>query len=857
MADSTGLTGLDKILHNILPGDNIVWQTDSVDDFMPYVKPYCDYARDNGRKLVYFRFAKHKEFTAEGLDIEVVKLDPQQGFEQFISKIHEVIGMVGNGGYYIFDSLSELAVDHFSEAMIENFFVLTCPRLLRMECIAYFVITRNYNLYHATQAITQTTQLILDVYDHAGNRYLQPVKVDRRYSPTMFMLHRWEGDNFLPVVESREVAEVMAHSPWYGLQSAPYRLVGLWDRLFIESEDIVESAKRGECSDETVCETADRQLKQIISTDPKMVEMARKHLKLPELVRIWKRTIGSGMIGGKSVGMLMAHSILRKEYRRYDAIIEDHDSFYIGSDVFYTFLVQNGCWHIRQNQKYPKTMFDSIDEAQHKILNGKFRENELKRFSDMLDYFGQSPIIVRSSSLLEDNFGNAFSGKYESVFCVNNGTKEQRLEEFLHAIRVIYASTMSREALSYRMKRNVLDQDEQMALLVQRVSGSRHNKVFLPQLAGVGFSYNSYTWDEEIDPEAGMLRLVFGLGTRAVDRHDDDYTRIVALNAPEKRPEGGGKDLIKFTQKRVDALDLEKNRMETAYFSDILKHNHDLDASLFTMTEERGDTSHTLIDFSRVIKETGFISDMREMLKILRGAYGSQVDIEFTANFSPDGSYRINLLQCRPQHVRKDTSVGRVLPSIEDKDLVLKTAGGIVGQGRTADVDRIIYVVPSAYGKLSEQQRYEVARLVGKLARDKHMGENQTLMLLGPGRWGTKMPSLGVPVSFSEINNASIICEIGFMHEGLAPDLSMGTHFFNDMVELNILYIGFFPTNKGNVLNEQLLSALPDSFLKIVPDEKKWAGTVRVIESKNLGDGKKLLINADAVKQLGAVWVGR
>ncbi len=854
MADSTGIPGLDRILHGILPGDNIVWQTDSTDDFAPYVKPYAGYAVENGRRLIYFRFGKHTAFLGADSGAEIHTLDPEEGFEKFISNIHHVITLNGCGAYYVFDSLSELAVDHFSESMIENFFVLTCPRLLKMECIAYFVITRNYNLYHATLLITQTTQLILDIYTHEGANYVQPVKVDGRYSPTMFMLHRRDAEEFAPVADSALASEVFLSGPWYGLQSAPYRALGLWDRLFIESEDIIDSCKRGECSLDTVHEVFLRQLRQIISTDERMLEMAVRYMDLPRLIHVWKRTIGSGMIGGKSVGMLLAHDILKKHFPRYDEVIEKHDSFYIGSDVFYSFLVRNGCWQIRQKQKKKETLFDSIEEAREKIMKGTFPEEMKQRFSDMLNYFGQAPIIVRSSSLLEDNFGNAFSGKYESVFCVNNGSHEKRLEEFLHAVRVIYASTMSKEALAYRARRNVLDKDEQMALLVQRVSGSKHGNVFLPHLAGVGFSYNSYTWDETIDPEAGLLRLVYGLGTRAVDRHDDDYTRIVALNAPDKRPEGNMRDLKRFTQKRADYLNLDDNKFDTGYFVDLAKAVKELGAEMFSEEEEYSGVYYRHINLDHVLKNEKLLSDLSSILSILREHYSNNVDTEFTVNFSADGRYQINLLQCRPQHIKRDTELLKPLPEAKDENIIMKTTGGIVGQSRFVPVDRVIYVVPEVYGRLPEQERYAAAAVVGKLAKHGN-AENKTIMLIGPGRWGTKMPSLGVPVAFSEINTASIICELGVMHEGLTPDLSMGTHFFNDMVEMNILYIGHFSGRQENTFNEKMILSLPDSFEDFLPEEHAWKGAIRAIETERLPGGMKLYLSADAVKQSSSLYM--
>jgi len=855
-ADSTGIPGLDRILHGILPGDNLLWQTNTIRDFIPYVRPYLDYAKSSGRRLVYFRFAKHQEFLDESSGAEIYRLEPSNGFEKFISTIHDIIGKTCSNAYYLFDSLSELAVDSFSESKIENFFVLTCPRLLNAKCLGYFVITRNYNLYHATPLITQTTQIILYIYTHREKNYIQAVKVDGRYSPTMFMLHERVGDNFNPITDSTVISDVALSAPWYGLQSAPFRSVGLWDRLFIESEDIIDSCRRGECSAETVEEVFHRQLKQLISTDDKILEMAKKHLDFPGLINIWKRTIGSGMIGGKSVGILLAHNILKNEFPRYDEIIERHDSFYIGSDVFYSFLVRNGCWHIRQKQKNMETLFEDIDEAREKILNGAFTEDMIRKFSDMLNYFGQAPIIVRSSSLLEDNFGNAFSGKYESIFCVNNGPHERRLENFLNAVRIIYASTMNREALAYRARRNVLQADEQMALLVQRVSGSRYDQVFMPHLAGVGFSYNSYKWNETIKPEAGLLRLVVGLGTRAVDRHDDDYTRIVALNAPEKRPEGRTEDITKFTQKRVDVLNIEKNTLLTGYFVDIINENPGLQADIFSCVNENNGFKYRIINLNPILLNTDFIKDMSTILMKLRDAYNSQVDIEFTVNFQSDGSYRINLLQCRPQNVIKPAEISGTLPKIDEKSLILKTNGGIVGRSRFIAVDRIIFVEPSVYGKLSEQERYQIARLVGKLAHYVGNEKNKTIMLLGPGRWGTKMVSLGVPVSFSEINTASVICEIGGTPEGLTPDLSMGTHFFNDMVEMDILYIGFLASQHENVLNEEYLRGLPDSFCLMAPGYEKWNSAIRVIDGDKLDHGRKIYLSADAEKQTSVLFVG-
>ena len=290
----------------------------------------------------------------------------------------------------------------------------------------------------------------------------------------------------------------------------------------------------------------------VISRDERILNIARKYLNLADIIRIRKRMIGTGLIGGKSVGMLLARAILEKTDDRFKQLLEPHDSFFIGSDVFYTYLVRNKIWWIRQKQRTSKNFLDGAAEGRQRILQGEFPEYIIKQFIDVLDYFGQSPIIVRSSSLLEDNYGNAFAGKYESFFCTNQGTRQQRLAEFTDAIRKIYASSMGEDALMYRAKWGLLEKDEPMGLLIQRVSGAPHGRYFFPQAAGVALSFNPYAWSEDIDPKAGMMRLVFGLGTRAVDRNDDDYVRIVALNAPARRPEANIDEARKYTQQKVD-----------------------------------------------------------------------------------------------------------------------------------------------------------------------------------------------------------------------------------------------------------------------------------------------------------------
>jgi hypothetical protein len=849
---STGLPGLDQMLKGLLAGDNIVWEVDAVEDYLSFVTPYWQGAAARGQKVVYFRFASHPPLVPPGPGVEVVEVHPEAGFEAFLAAIHQTIERAGRGAFYVFDCLSELAVDWYSDQMLGNFFVLTCPYLYDLETIAYFAILRNYHSSHATTPIADTTQLFLDAYRHKGKLYVQPMKVQHRYSPTMYMLHAWEGVEFPAVRQSATIAEILTSSPWLHLESE-HAKVGVWHRTFLKAEEALDEIRAGGAPPSKGDEYFRRLLRMAISRDERVLRLAERYLTLADVIDVGKRMIGTGLVGGKSVGMLLARAVLKREKPRWAELLEPHDSFYIGSDVFYTFLVQNGIWWERQRQKDPAHFLEGSERSRQRILTGNFPDYIVRQVEAMLDYFGQSPIIVRSSSLLEDNFGNSFAGKYESVFCANQGPRERRLKDFFSAVRTIYASTMSEKALSYRAQRGILDRDEQMALLVQRVSGAVYGTLYYPQIAGVGLSFNPYVWSELIEPETGMLRLVFGLGTRAVDRADDDYTRVVALNAPERRPEASIDEVRRYSQHRVDVLDLEANQLVSEHFAEVARHSPGLPFDMFASRDEDQerraqeknvrDAFPWVITFDRLFSETTFVSDMRDMLRTLQKAYDYPVDVEFTANFFGDGTYKINLVQCRPLQVKGGGAITDPPAALRKEDRLLEAHGAVVGTSRLTTVDRLIYVVPSVYGQLPQADRYAVARLIGRLAHAKQPREPKTIMLLGPGRWGTTTPSLGVPVRFADINTVSILVEIVAMRDDLVPDVSLGTHFLNELVEMDMLYLALFPTRADNYLNRDFLEGQPNLLPQLAPDAAAWQGVVRVI------DPAGLMLHANNLKQ--------
>jgi len=859
---STGLKNLDKILKGILPGDNVVWQIDRIEDYQALVTPYVTEAIATGRPVVYFHFSQSEPLIPPSPDITTCTLSPRDGFEPFVAAIHETIRDAGRGAYYVFDCISELANAWYSDVMLGNFFKLTCPYLFDLETLAYFAIFRNHHSAYAIDPIMETTQLFLDVYSHQAI-YIRPIKVQHRYSATMNMLHRWQQDTFTPVSDSTVIAEILTSAKWSGLHAD--RHPGFWERAFLEAQETkhqVQAGLRAADAEQTCFEGL---LPMVITRDAAMAALARRYLTLDDVLDVRRRMIGSGLIGGKSVGMLLARAILKQRAPEIHGQLEAHDSFFIGSDVFYSFLVRNGIWWTRQKQRDTEDFYENATRARRLIITGAFSDRSLRQFQEMIDYFGQSPFIVRSSSLLEDNFGNAFAGKYESVFCANQGPRSQRMEDFLAAVKTIYASSMSERALRYRARRGMLDQDEQMALLVMRVSGKTCGRRFFPPVAGVGFSFNPYVWHKAIDPAAGVIRLVFGLGTRAVDRTDDDYTRLVALNAPERRPEHSFDEVRQHAQRRVDYIDLEANHLAAGDFHDILPDLDDVTLDLLAPVDAEGarrarETRSAgrpaaiphVLTFDPLLRKTGFVAAMREMLATLQTAYDNPVDIEFTANFTEEGGIRINLVQCRPLQVQGTGSV-RIpdISAIPPEDTIITARSAVIGQSRVTTVDTFVYVVPAVYGTLPIRDRHEIASLLGRINKAlKQERPDGITVLLGPGRWGTSSPSLGIPVNFSDINGISVLVEIVAMHENLVPDVSLGTHFLSELVEMDMLYLAIFPDQQENTLNEAAFMNAPSRLTGLVSEAGAWAHAVKVVAAGAIAaSGRTVMLTADAPEQ--------
>ena len=837
----SGIPGLDKALDNIRLGDNVVWNVTNLNEFSYFVDPYVKQAKKDKRNLIYIRFSNDPpliEMTDEDfrlLEIEennpdtefamierdgikIYKVNPYNQFETFTLEVHRIIEKEGFDAFYVFDCLSDLQAVWSTDLMMGNFFKVTCPFLFKLDTVAFFPIIRGRHSYEAIAKIRETTQLFLNVYSNSPEEvYVAPLKVWNRYSQTMFLGHKFNPQTgFVKVLQDgQEVSKYYKTINSDKYQST--QTLDSWERYMLQVRMKYDEGQNIDDECDKICEL-------MMTKDEKMLSKIKEYFTFEDYISIYDRRVGSGLVGGKTCGMLLARKIIENKCPEiYNNTFEPDDSFYIGSDLFYTYIVSNDLWDLRVNQRTAEGYYEYGAKLEEALKNGTFSDQIKNEFIKILDYFGQNPIIVRSSSFLEDGYGNAFAGKYESVFCVNRGSLEERLEAFEDAVKTVYSSTMNISALEYRKINGLDDTDEQMALLVQRVSGSYHGDYLFPTAAGVGFSYSPYSPLPDMDNSKGMLRLVMGLGTKAVDRTKKDYPRIINLDKPEVTLMKDIKEKHRYSQHYLDVIDLKNISLHDIPVDDGLEVipryakkvlvEHDREAE--RMFRDRGQRREIVfVNCEGMVKNQEFINQMKTILSTLQEAYDYPVDIEYTVNVGEDNSFNINLLQCRPLQVSVNNEV---IEMPEDKDVFFHIKESSMGMSRKNTIDTICYVDPHKYYEYPYAQKSSIPRIISDV--NTYCKDNgKTAILIVPGRIGTSSPELGIPVVFADISHFSAILEEAYSEVGYMPELSFGSHMFQDLVEAEIYYGALFENDKKLEFNKEMVYERPNILKDINPD---------------------------------------
>jgi predicted nucleotidyltransferase len=417
----------------------------------------------------------------------------------------------------------------------------------------------------------------------------------------------------------------------------------------------------------------------------------------------------------------------------------------------------------------------------------------------------------------------------------------------------VYASIFGPDPTEYRAERGLLDVHEEMGIMIQEVVGQKVGKYFLPACSGVAFSNNEFRWSSRISRGDGLVRLVPGLGTRAVDRVNDDYPVLIAPGQPNLRVNVTVEEVLKYSPKRVDVINLETNAFETVDSVELLRYcgaNYPQIRNLVSIIEN--DRIEQLVgpipDFSRkdvvfsfegLIRKTPFVARIRELLTLLEANLRTPVDIEFA--YDGEDFY---LLQCRPQSYSGD-AVPVSIPQNLSPDKMIFSANRFVSNGKVPEITHVVYVDLEGYSQLSDQaDMRDVGRAVGRL--NKLLPKRQ-FILIGPGRWGSRGDiRLGVPVTYSDINNTAMLVEVARQRGNYLPDLSFGTHFFQDLVEASIRYLPLYPDDPQTTFKEEFLRGSPSVLVELLPEFAHLSDTLRVIDVPKENDGLILRVQMNA-----------
>ena len=667
-------------------------------------------------------------------------------------------------------------------------------------------------------------------------------------------------------------AQIFDHINLWIYQGRTYELIKLVDKKNSDVKDIANALAQYLKAVKT-SDTASRATKRwlivelvrrFLTDSSSMIESARKVLSVADFCELLDRVIcaprSSGKVGGKATGFFLANKIIKSHIERNPSFsnVKMVNTWYISADALTDFLHDNHMDELNEHKyrdilevriSYPKVV--------HSIKGGHLSPYILSELNQVLDQCEGKPLIIRSSSLLEDQKNTAFSGKYKSLFLTNEGTKAERLKNLTEGILEVYASMFNPDSIQYRKEHGLLDYSEQMGVMIQEVVGRRVGPYFFPLFAGVGFSNNEFLWSPRLKREDGLLRMVMGLGTRAVDRVGDDFPILISPGQPRLRVNHVPQEMQKYSPQMMDVLDMENNRFVTINIADFIR-DHGLDTPYLGQVASylRGDmltdynkystnSEHDtpVITFDGLINKTPIISQLRVIMSLLSEKLDFPVDVEFAS----DGEF-LYILQCRAQSKSRD-NVPVAIPTDIPTQNTIFTANKYITNGKVTGIKTVVYVDPEEYGKLENHQ--DLVRVGNAVSELNRILYRRSFLLMGPGRWGSRGDiKLGVPVTYSDISNSAMLIEIAKKKSRHQPELSFGTHFFQDLVEANIKYLPLYPEDEGIVFQTSFFQKNTNALETMLPAYADLRDVIKVINiSENyFKKDMVVLMNADLGK---------
>jgi len=598
------------------------------------------------------------------------------------------------------------------------------------------------------------------------------------------------------------------------------------------------------------------------------ISVAKQFIRVSDFAEVLDHTVvtagNQGRLGGKAAGLILASAILYRAQReeRFSGQFRVPNSFFVPANGILEFIEHNGLEELINVKYRPREeVRDEYPLVQRLFKSGEFPPTLHEGLKAVLDQVRDRPLVVRSSSLLEDRIGHAFSGKYKSLFISNKGTDEQRLEMLESAISEIYASIFGPDPIEYRRERGLLDFQELMGILIQEVVGPEVAGIVLPVFAGVAFSRCEMRWASRIRRTDGMARIVVGLGTRAVDRTGDDYPVLVALEQPTLRATQQPEEIYRYSQHTVDVVDQRAGQFDSVPLVDLMTRvgrQLPMTAKVFSIYRDRQvlpmigvmaqfEPDELVITCDGLLR-SGFAAELKRMLDVLEEGLGEPVDVEF----AHDGG-DLYLLQCRALSHSLATRRVAVPRDVSRADQLF-SANRYVQTGQLRDLEWIVLVDPRDYESLpSEAAMRRVADAVGAL--NTALPERR-FILMGPGRWGSRGDiRLGVPVTYADICHTSLLVEIARQRGSYLPDVSFGTHFFQDLVESSIFYLPLYPDDPEVLWNEAFFDDAENSLGLVLPQFADMEGVVRLIHVPEAAGGRLFHVVMDGEEERALGWV--
>jgi predicted nucleotidyltransferase len=606
-------------------------------------------------------------------------------------------------------------------------------------------------------------------------------------------------------------------------------------------------------------------IRRLLSDQPSFISVAKKFIQIEDFDDLIQKIIypsdSHGRLGGKGAGLFLATQILKNSSKEDESTepllqVKTPKTWYIASDNIFYFMRYNNLEDIiEQKYKDIHQIRQEYPYVVHVFKNASFPPEIINQLTLILDDLRDVPLIVRSSSLLEDQMGMSFAGKYKSLFIANQGTKEERLVALKDAIAEVYASMFAPDPIEYRLEHGLIDNHEEMGILIQEVVGTRIGDYYLPVFAGVAFSNNEFRWSSRIQREDGLVRVVTGLGTRAVDRLSDDYPVLAAPGKPHLRVNVTIDETIRYSPRMMDVINLKNRSFETIDIDHFLRKNNrefpHLHHLVSIISEDHikqpkalgfdFDKHKYVVTFEGLLSQTNFLNQISAVMEVLQEHFKHPIDIEFAS----DGK-DFYLLQCRSQSYREEAKPALIPREILQEDVVF-TANRYISNGTLSNITHVVYVDPLAYAEIADYQKLlAVGRVVGRL--NKILPKRQ-FILMGPGRWGSRGDRrLGVNVTYSDISNTIMLIEIAMKRGDYVPEPSFGTHFFQDLVEASIRYLPLYPDDSSVVFNEGFLSNSKNMLEDMLPDFSYLSDVIRVIDVPASTGGQiiQILMNADS-----------